>query len=179
MQARTPHRIRRQALCLLIAVVVPALGAATSPAALAGTPTRTEQALRADLLLQITAERHAHHLAALRSNPDLDLSARRHTVLMDADRTLSHQLPGERSLGARVSATGYAWTALGENIGWTSDTTARGVAALQSAMYRERPPNDGHRRNILSTLYRQIGVGVVYDARQHRVWITEDFGRPA
>lgn len=172
-----PARISRCAWLLLLAVLLAALGTVAAPAASAGAPTHTEQTLRADLLRQLNAERHAHHLAALHSSPRLDLSARRHTLLMDARRTLSHQLPGERSLGARVSATGYVWRALGENIGWTSDTTARGVAALQSAMYRERPPNDGHRKNILSTTYRQIGVGVVYDARQHRIWITEDFGR--
>lgn len=103
-------------------------------------------------------------------------SARAHSIAMDRDRKLSHQ-PGERNFANRISATGYNWSAVGENIGWTTSTSRYGVGMLAYAMYDEKAPNDGHRRNILSRIYRQVGIGVVYDARAHRVWLTEDFGR--
>ena len=43
-------------------------------------------------------------------------------------------------------------------------------------MYNEVPPNDGHRVNILSHTFRQVGIDVYYDARHHKLWFTQDFG---
>ena len=37
---------------------------------------------------------------------------------------------------------------------------------LESIMYNEKPPNNGHRLNILSTHYRNIGVDVYMDKAQ-------------
>ena len=63
---------------------------------------------------------------------------------------LSHQLSGEAALGSRVSAAGYRWSAVGENVAYNSSRSQSGVLAVQKAMYNEKPPDDGHRRNILS-----------------------------
>jgi len=43
-------------------------------------------------------------------------------------------------------------------------------------MMAEKPPDDGHRRNILSTSYALIGVDVLIDAH-HGIWLTEDFAQ--
>jgi uncharacterized protein YkwD len=91
---------------------------------------------------------------------------------------LSHQLSGEASLGSRITAAGYRWSAVGENIAYNSQRTQAGVLALQDMMYGEQPPNDGHRQNILSTSYVDVGVDVIDDAVHHRVWLVTDFGRP-
>lgn len=45
-------------------------------------------------------------------------------------------------------------------------------------MYAETPPNDGHRRNILSTTFVDVGVDVIDDRTHGRIWLTTDFGRP-
>ena len=41
--------------------------------------------------------------------------------------------------------------------------------------YHEKPPNDGHRLNILAPFFRNVGVGIVF--KHHRLWLTADFGR--
>lgn len=96
---------------------------------------------------------------------------------MAGANTLSHQLPGEASLGERVSVF-YAWSACGENVAWNSQRSQAGALALETSMYDETPPNDGHRRNILSTTFVDVGVDVIDDSTHGRIWLTTDFGRP-
>ena len=91
---------------------------------------------------------------------------------------MSHQLPGELSLGARITRTGYRWSYIGENVAWNSDISKAGVLLLQRLMYNETPPNDGHRQNILSRAFKHVGVDVYIDRVHHKVWLTTDFGRP-
>jgi uncharacterized protein YkwD len=103
----------------------------------------------------------------------LKASAHKHNLTMIDNSGLSHQCPGEADLGTRITAQGVHWMACGENIGESgphSNSTAALVAAaegLTTAMYNEQPPDDGHRRNILST-------DVVRDSHG-TVWLTQDF----
>jgi uncharacterized protein YkwD len=126
---------------------------------------------------QLNAERATNGLGALRWSDRLFYSAHRHNLAMAQQNTLSHQLPGEASLGDRVSVF-YAWSACGENIGWNSDRSQSGALALETSMVNETPPNDGHRRNILSTTFVDVGVDVIDDSTHGRIWLTTDFARP-
>jgi uncharacterized protein YkwD len=93
---------------------------------------------------------------------------------------LSHQCSGEADLGARETAAGVHWTAAGENIGEggpvadTSAAMAQMAVGLTQAMLNEKPPGDGHRRNILSSSFTHIGIAVFRDSRG-TVWLTQDF----
>jgi uncharacterized protein YkwD len=93
---------------------------------------------------------------------------------------LSHQCPGEPPLGARETAAAVHWTAAGENIGEGGPVDNTGTAIAQMAvgltqsMLDERPPNDGHRMNILSTSFTHIGIAVYRDS-SGTVWLTQDF----
>ena len=126
---------------------------------------------------QLNAERAQNGLKALRWSDKLYYSAHRHNLLMAQQNTLSHQLPGEASLGDRVTVF-YAWSACGENIAWNSQRSQAGALALETSMYNETPPNDGHRRNILSTSFVDVGVDVIDDSTHGRIWLTTDFGKP-
>ena len=42
-------------------------------------------------------------------------------------------------------------------------------------MYNETPPDDGHRLNILSSSFHNVGVDVYTDSTG-KMWITCDFG---
>jgi uncharacterized protein YkwD len=128
---------------------------------------------------QINSERAAHGLRRVRMSSQLMLSARRHNVTMASFDEMSHQLPGEPYFGRRMILAGYNWSYAGENIGWNSDMTLEGVKLLQRMMYHEKPPNDGHRANILSRHYRNVGVDVYMDKTHHKVWLTTDFGHRA
>ena len=146
-----------------------------APAAAAASTTNHKDWATA-VFAELNAERAQNGLKALRWSDKLFYSAHRHNLLMAQQNTLSHQLPGEASLGDRVSVF-YAWSACGENIAWNSDRSQAGALALQTSMYEETAPNDGHRRNVLSTSFVDVGVDVVDDSAHGRIWLTTDFGR--
>jgi len=130
------------------------------------------------VLAELNAERAANGLPALKLNAQLVSSAHTHNLAMAKANTLSHQLPGEAGLGARITAAGYRWTAAGENIAYNGNRSQAGMIAMQKAMYNETPPNDGHRRNILSTSFTEVGVDVIDDSVHGKAWLVTDFGRP-
>ncbi|MDT4916832.1 MAG: hypothetical protein QOH89_1532 [Pseudonocardiales bacterium] len=168
---------------LLIALLVAGLTAGavvTASPAGAAVPARTDLEKRIDwaILRLVNKERAIFGLRPLRMVSQLRLSARRHNVQMAAYNEMSHQLPGEPDFTTRMSNAGYQWSWAGENIAWNSEMTLPGVTLLQRLMYHEKPPNDAHRLNILSTHYRNIGVDVYLDRAHHKVWLTTDFGKP-
>jgi uncharacterized protein YkwD len=156
--------------------VLSALSIAVAPA-IASATTATDDAQ--SVFRTINRERAVHALPALHWNSLLTSAAHAHNLLMARYDTLSHQLSGERTLGNRVTAVGYAWRALGENVGQTSDCSLAGVLNVERMMYREVAPNDAHRRNILSRAFRAVGVDVVMDTKHHKAWLTEVFAAPA
>jgi uncharacterized protein YkwD len=93
---------------------------------------------------------------------------------------LSHQCPGEPPLGDRETDAGVNWSIAGENVGEggrvgdSPDAIAQMGKELTSAMLNERPPNDGHRKNILSSAFHHIGIAIFRD-RHGTVWLTQDF----
>ena len=115
-------------------------------------------------------------MPALRMNAALCRSARRHDIAMAHANRMSHQLPGERPFTARIERAGYKWRTAGENVGWNALVSRRGAVQLELLMYREKPPNDGHRRNILDRGFRNAGVDIYVDAVHHKLWLTTDFG---
>ncbi len=100
--------------------------------------------------------------------------AHRHNLVMVTANQLSHRLPGEPDLGTRITQDGVRWTACGENIGLTPNISTNGALGLHNLMMAEQPPNDGHRRNILSANFTMVGIDILIDSR-HQLWLTEDF----
>jgi uncharacterized protein YkwD len=123
----------------------------------------------------LNCERAANHLGPLRWSSQLVSSAHAHNEAMIATNTFSHQVPGEAGLGDRISATGLNWTWVGENIAWSSVSSTSAADSLESSMYNEKSPDDGHRLNILTTQGTMVGIDVVTDSTG-KMWITEDFG---
>jgi uncharacterized protein YkwD len=134
----------------------------------------------AQVLALINQARSAAGLPALTITTGLNASASAHNSTMAGGCGLSHQCPGEPDLGARETAAGVHWTAAGENIGEggpvASNTAAiaRMAVSLTQAMLNEKPPDDGHRKNILSSSFAHIGIAVFRDSRG-TVWLTQDF----
>jgi uncharacterized protein YkwD len=130
------------------------------------------------VLDELNDERASHGLSALKINSKLADAAHTHNLAMAKANTLSHQLDGEAALGSRVSAAGYHWSMVGENIAYNSDRSQSGVLAVQKAMYDEKPPNDGHRENILNKSFVEVGIDVINDSAHGKVWLVTDFGKP-
>jgi uncharacterized protein YkwD len=177
---RAPRRRAAAAVTAFVAAVaalltLPAIASATSAPAVPAR-TRSETSMIKSLAALLNSERKANHLPALKLNSDLMLSARRHDLDMAAKNELSHQLPKEAFFSDRITKAGYKWHWAGENIAYTQKITTAGVEAMEKYMYGEKPPNDGHRQNILSKHYQDVGVDVYVDAKHHTAWMTFDFG---
>lgn len=163
----------------------PAASARATPAATpAGTqsaaPSASLDAAAGQVLALINQARAQAGLPAYTVSAGLNTSAGRHNAVMAAGCGLSHQCPGEPALGARETAAGVHWTAAGENIGEGGPVAdnpaaiAKMAVALTQDMLNEKPPDDGHRRNILSSSFTHIGIAVVRDS-SGTVWLTQDF----
>jgi uncharacterized protein YkwD len=148
----------------------------TTSSSSSGYATRSDWANAA--LAELNSERAKHGLKALKLNSKLVSAAHKHNLAMAKANTLSHQLKGEAALGSRVSAVGYRWSAVGENVAYNSRRSQDGVLAVQKAMYNEKPPNDGHRKNILSKTYVDVGIDVINDSVHGKVWLVTEFGKP-
>jgi len=143
------------------------------------TPTPTSQAQQLALYVfgLINHDRVAMGLPAYSWSNVLAGGARLHNLRMMAYGQLSHQCPGEPGLGTRITNDGIAWRAAGENIGWSNySNPQQGVLTNHQSMMAEKPPDDGHRQNILSTSFNLVGIDVLVDAHQN-VWLTEDFAQ--
>jgi uncharacterized protein YkwD len=132
------------------------------------------------LLDQINAWRAQADQPPLVMATGLVASAHKHNLRMSAGCGLKHQCSGESGLGQRISAEGINWRAVAENIAWSSEVPNTTSAILSAArglnvsMHNETPPEDGHRRNMLSPSYHRIGIDVIRDA-DGEVWLTQDF----
>jgi uncharacterized protein YkwD len=153
--------------------VTPSPSASGSPAPAPGTPA-------AQVLALINQARSAAGLPSLTITAGLDSSASAHNLTMAGGCGLSHQCPGEPDLGARETAAGVDWTACGENIGEggpvadTAAATAQMAVGLTQDMLNEKPPDDGHRMNILSSSFTHIGIAIYRDS-SGIIWLTQDF----
>jgi uncharacterized protein YkwD len=158
---------------VLVALVASAAPPAAQAAAHVGTP--------ADQVLGLINRARAQAgLPALVLSAALGRSASAHNLAMARGCGLAHQCAGEPALGARETAAGARWTSAGENIGaagpepGTAAAIAQAEVALTKDMLNEQPPADGHRRNMLSSAFGQIGIAV-YEDRAGTVWMTQDF----
>jgi uncharacterized protein YkwD len=155
--------------------------ASSAPAAPAGAPTAAQNgAAAAQVLALINQARSGAGLAPLTVTAGLQASSSAHNLTMASGCGLSHQCPGEPAIGDRETAAGVHWTAAGENIGEggpvadTDSAIAQMAVGLTQSMLDEQPPNDGHRKNILSTSFTHIGIAVYRDG-SGTVWLTQDF----
>jgi uncharacterized protein YkwD len=159
----------------------PTTAAPSSPAPTTAAPTTPPagDSVIDQVLAHINAARTQNGLAALTLSADLSRASELHNQLMINGCGLSHQCPGEAGLGDRFTAQGVRWTSAGENIGYGSagssaaaiTTAANG---LTDSMLAEVAPNDGHRRNLLNSGFKTIGLAVDRDSKG-LVWMTQDF----
>jgi uncharacterized protein YkwD len=131
------------------------------------------------VLDHINTARADEGLAALSLDTSLSKAAALHNQRMIDGCGLSHQCSGEGGLGERFSAQGVRWSSAGENIGFgfADDSDAaivRAANGLCDSMLAEVPPEDGHRKNLLSKGFERIGLSVVREPGG-KVWLTQDF----
>jgi uncharacterized protein YkwD len=141
--------------------------------------TGEEQQLAQRLFKQINQDRAANNLPPLAWESRLERSAHMHDLVMAKGCGLMHQCPNEPDLAIRISNQGVQWQTVGENIGeggplFSNDAASNMVSMIHQGMMAEKPPNDGHRRNLLSKDFHRIGISIYIDTH-NTLWLTEDF----
>lgn len=147
------------ALALALVVASPAARADSCPNS-DQTPLAVGEAnARAAMYCLINVERQKAGRSRLTVSWQLAAEGNTYAAQMVEQGFFSHVDPQGRGLVARTRAsgylTGYGVWALGENIGWGAGPLGSPQAMMEALMN-----SPGHRRNILSTRYRNMGVGV-------------------
>ena len=124
----------------------------------------------------VNQERSRAGLAALTLNSQLCQSAQAHSQDMADHNFMGHNGSDGSTPWDRMHQAGYQFSHAGENCAAGAATPE----AVMSMWMNETPPNDGHRQNILSPNFRDIGVGYAYQqASQYGHYWTQDFASPA
>jgi uncharacterized protein YkwD len=151
---------------------------ATQPAKPKSVPA-TSSSILDQVLDHINEARAAENLPALALDTALSKASALHNQRMIDGCGLSHQCSGEGGIGRRFSAQGVRWSSAGENIGFgfaaeADSAIVKAANGLCDSMLAEVPPEDGHRKNLLSKDFQRIGLSVVREAGG-KVWLTQDF----
>lgn len=129
------------ALCAVVSVSL-----AAKPAAAQDT-----EAFEAEVLVLVNKERQANGLAPLTRAVELDRAAGKFAQYMGEAGFFSHNGPDGSTPSSRIKAEGYNGTTWGENIAAGQRTPAAVMNAWMNS--------DGHRANILSSSFKEIGIG--------------------
>lgn len=161
------HVLLLGVIALEPACTVPPIGTPPSTPAPASSPTPD---IAVDVVLRTNAERTAHGLFTLARSDALMRAAQIHAEQMAAQLSMSHDLPEARypTLSTRLAAVGYQMLASGENIAEGYSSAAGVVAGWMSSR--------GHRENILSTHFSEMGAGMAI-GRNGRRFYAQVFGR--
>ncbi|XZN89893.1 MAG: CAP domain-containing protein [Microcoleus sp.] len=108
-----------------------------------------------DKVLELTnIERTKFGLSPLTFNAQLLNAAANHTENMALQDFFSHTGKDGSSIGSRITATGYKFSAAAENIAAGSSTPEQVVASWMNSA--------GHRANILDPKLKEIGIGYYF-----------------
>lgn len=152
------------AMCAAVAAVaVPAAGGAT----------QAELSGQSQLLKQVNKARTARGLAPLHLSSVLSRPARQHSAYLARAGKLDHNGADGKPFYVRIYRAGYSrQKAVGENLGMASGCSTD----LSSTMVDLWLKSPGHRRNLLSSRYKDIGIAVVAAADCSNTIYTTDFG---
>ena len=103
----------------------------------------------------------------LRANARLQAAAQAHAADMATRNYFNHVAPDGRAPAARISASGYEWRAIAENIAAGQATPEEVVAGWLAS--------EGHCRNLMSSAYTELGIGLATSRAAKRYWV-QDFG---
>ncbi|MCT4619157.1 MAG: SafA/ExsA family spore coat assembly protein [Marinisporobacter sp.] len=128
------------------------------------------KALENEVIKLVNIERSKKGLPALKSNWQLSRCARYKSQDMINKNYFSHQSPTYGSPFKMMESFGLKFSSAGENI-------AKGQRTPQEVM-NSWMNSSGHRSNILSSSFSEIGVGLAKDQYGRCYW-TQMFMRPA
>ncbi len=124
-----------------------------------------------EIVTRTNAQRVSLKLSPLLRSGALMRAAQLHADQMAAANRMAHELPGSMypSLDSRLDAVGYRIRAAGENVAEGYPSSAAVVAGWMTS--------PGHRGNIVSTRYTEMGGGVTI-AKNGRRFYVQVFASP-
>jgi uncharacterized protein YkwD len=128
-------------------------------------------------LCLLNEQRAATGVAPLAENAKLTNASAGYSRRMVDEAFFAHQAPDGDTLVDRLTGAGYSVDdalVVGENIGWGQGSLASARSMVQAWM-----ASPGHRANLLSADYTEVGLGVVLgtpDDRSLGATYTTDFG---
>jgi uncharacterized protein YkwD len=126
-------------------------------------------ALQAEVLSHLNAQRKANGLAALKISSKLDKAAQGHACDNANRRSISHDSSDGGTLTTRLRKAGYKYRAAAENTGRGFGTGARAVEWWMNS--------PKHRTNILYPRVRDVGIGIALsDAPDNKLHWVINFG---
>lgn len=127
-------------------------GGSGNPPPPVGSMSSSELAWAQQVLDLVNVERERVSLPPLQWHAAASQVAYGHSVDMDWRNFFSHTNPDGLSPGGRINAASIPWTAWGENIARGQDDPGAVMNAWMNS--------DGHRANILNSMFTHLGVGV-------------------
>jgi len=124
----------------------------------------------AEVVLLTNQQRQAHGLPPLAPEPLLARAAAAHSTDMATRQFFDHRNPDGLQVADRVTALGYRYATVAENIAAGQRTPAEVVTGWMNS--------PGHRRNILLPEITQIGVGYAPSTDAYGCYWTQVFGTP-
>ncbi len=129
-------------------------------------------AMRTEIFRLINEQRAIYNLAPLAWNDTLAHAAQKHADDCYQRGWCGHTGSDGSTMKARIIREGY------DPIRWSECWAWYGTPALAVVMWMDEvPPDDAHRRTILSTYLTEVGVGVV-PGNGHGYYFIADFGTP-
>lgn len=139
--------------------------------------------LSGNVVQELNRARAANGLRPLRAAPSLAASARRHSTQMGLRGFFAHEsvdgTPFWRRIERFYANDGFSSWEVGENIFWQSPTSTAASSVVRSWL-----ASPGHRANVLSGSWRDVGVGAVSVPSAPGVFrgapvtiVTVDFGK--
>jgi uncharacterized protein YkwD len=147
-----------------------------------GAPARPATPSSASVLAQalFTAVNDVRQRAGLPSlswSAELHRSAAAHNRQMASANELAFRIGDEPALGVRQANQGVLGNYAAENVGSTQATGLAGALAVHQQMLTEQSPDDSRRQNLLSPMVNTVGIDVLLDPANGRMWITQDFAQ--
>ena len=172
------RRLATVAALAALALCAPATASATDCAGADLLPAADNVAVvgQATLCL-LNQQRAAHGVGPLAENATLTTASAGYSQRMVAQGFFDHESPDGGTLVDRLTSAGYlgdedAWV-VGENLGWGQDTLSTARSMVTAWM-----GSAGHRENLLSGDYTEVGLGLALGTPSDQTWgatYTTDF----
>ena len=159
-----PHAALAAVSLSLLVLASPAVAAPAPCANASALPGQaSERVLAKATVCLVNRQRARRGMRALRENGRLSRAALAHTEDMVQKRYFEHVSKAGGDVVDRLLSTGYlgqvrSWL-VGENLAWGTGSVSTPRQTVANWM-----GSPGHRANILQRRFREIGIGVVFDA---------------